>query len=38
MITKIESAFKERLNANNWLDDTTKKACDAKVNSKKFKL
>ena len=31
MISKIETAFKERLNAAGWLDDTTKLACDAKV-------
>ena len=31
MISKIEAAFKERLDANQWLDDTTVHACDAKV-------
>ena len=31
MISKIEAAFKERLSVNNWLDNTTRDACDAKV-------
>lgn len=33
MISKIEAAFQERLSVNNWLDDTTRDACDAKVNA-----
>ena len=31
MISKIETAFKERLAVNKWLDEPTRQACDDKV-------
>eukprot|EP00731_Ephydatia_muelleri_P014446 Em0008g166a len=33
MISKIETAFKERLAVNKWLDEPTRQACDDKVNA-----